>query len=117
MPMIALRFISSQVRSHQTQAPSTNGRVERMNCAIKDATIKRFYYETHDELQSPLADFISAYNFAEHLKTLKGLNTRFCLHFWFGSLPPGHRRQRLEVGAGIRSVPTACCKLCSVSQR
>lgn len=54
-----------------------------MNCAIKDATIKRFYYETHDELQSHLADFISAYNFAEHLKTLKGLNTRFCLHFWF----------------------------------
>ena len=27
--------------------PSTNGQVERMNRTIKDATVKRFYYETH----------------------------------------------------------------------
>lgn len=53
--------------------PWTNGQVERMNRTIKDATVKRFYYENHDELRGHLADFVSAYNFARRLKTLKGL--------------------------------------------
>ncbi|TPM41201.1 transposase family protein [Mesorhizobium sp. B2-3-2] len=29
----------------------TNGQVERMYRTIKDATVKRFYYETHDQLR------------------------------------------------------------------
>ena len=53
--------------------PWTNGQVERMNRTIKDATVRRFYYETHDQLRSHLADFVHAYNFAKRLKTLKGL--------------------------------------------
>jgi hypothetical protein len=53
--------------------PWTNGQVERMNRTIKDATVKRFHYDTHDELRGHLADFVSAYNFAKRLKTLKGL--------------------------------------------
>ena len=53
--------------------PWTNGQVERMNRTLKEATVKRFYYETHDQLRSHLADFVSAYNFARRLKTLKGL--------------------------------------------
>ena len=44
-----------------------------MNRTIKDATVKRFYYETHDQLRSHLGDFVAAYNFAKRLKTLKGL--------------------------------------------
>jgi transposase InsO family protein len=53
--------------------PWTNGQVERMNRTLKEATVKRYYYETHDQLRPHLADFISAYNFARRLKTLKGL--------------------------------------------
>jgi transposase InsO family protein len=53
--------------------PWTNGQVERMNRTIKDATVKRFHYNTHDQLRRHLANFISAYNFARRLKTLKGL--------------------------------------------
>jgi transposase InsO family protein len=53
--------------------PWTNGQVERMNRTLKEATVKRYYYETHDQLHSHLADFLSAYNFARRLKTLKGL--------------------------------------------
>ena len=34
---------------------------------------KRFYYETHDQLRSHLSDFVTAYNFAKPLKTLKTL--------------------------------------------
>ena len=46
-----------------------------MNRTIKDATVKRFYDETHDPLRSHLADFVTAHNFAKRLKTLKGLKT------------------------------------------
>jgi transposase InsO family protein len=51
-----------------------NGIVERMNRTIKDATVKRYFYETHDELRVHLRDFVDAYNFARRLKTLKGLS-------------------------------------------
>jgi len=53
--------------------PWTNGQVERMNRTIKEATVKRFHYETHEQLRSHLTDFVNAYNFARRLKTLKGL--------------------------------------------
>ena len=51
----------------------TNGQVERMNRTIKDATVKRFHYESHNQLRTHLADFMAAYNFARRLKTLGGL--------------------------------------------
>ncbi|TWG67334.1 integrase-like protein [Aminobacter sp. J44] len=44
-----------------------------MNRTIKDATVKRFYYESHSQLRQHLADFVSAYNYARRLKTLNGL--------------------------------------------
>ncbi len=53
--------------------PWTNGQVERMNRTIKDATVKRYHYDSHDQLRSRLNDFVSAYNFARRLKRLKGL--------------------------------------------
>ena len=53
--------------------PWTNGQVERMNRTIKDATVKRYHYDSHRQLEIHLADFIRAYNFGRRLKTLKGL--------------------------------------------
>ena len=53
--------------------PWTNGQVERMNRTIKEATVQRFYYESHQQLRQHLADFVAAYNFGRRLKTLKGL--------------------------------------------
>lgn len=53
--------------------PWTNGQVERMNRTIKEATVRRFHYDTADQLRSHLTDFVTAYNFAKRLKTLKGL--------------------------------------------
>ena len=53
--------------------PWTNGQVERMNRTIKEATVKRYYYATHEQLRTHLDDFVAAYNFARRLKTLKGL--------------------------------------------
>jgi transposase InsO family protein len=53
--------------------PWTNGQVERMNRTIKDATVKRFHYDNHDQLRQHLDDFMAAYNFGRRLKTLNGL--------------------------------------------
>ena len=61
---------------HRTTKPNhpwTNGQVERMNRTIKEATVKRYHYDSHDQLRQHLQDFIDAYNFARRLKTLKGL--------------------------------------------
>ena len=53
--------------------PWTNGQVERMNRTLKDATVKRYHYETHGQLNAHLEAFLMAYNFAKRLKTLRGL--------------------------------------------
>lgn len=53
--------------------PWTNGQVERMNRTLKDATVHRYFYETHQQLRDHLTTFLAAYNLAKRLKTLKGL--------------------------------------------
>jgi transposase InsO family protein len=53
--------------------PWTNGQVERMNRTIKDATVKRYHYDSHDQLRRHLQLFLDAYNHARRLKTLRGL--------------------------------------------
>ena len=55
------------------------GQVERMNSTIKQATVKRFHYDSHDQLRTHLADFLAAYNFARRLKALGGLTPYECI--------------------------------------
>jgi transposase InsO family protein len=83
--------------------PWTNGQVERMNRTLKDATVKRYFYETHAELRPHLADFVIAYNFARRLKTLKGLTPyEFIRKLWRKEpkrfiLDPLHQRPGLNI--------------------
>ena len=44
-----------------------------MNRTLKEPTVKRYHYDTHDQLKAHLAVFLDAYNFAKRLKTLRGL--------------------------------------------
>jgi IS30 family transposase len=53
--------------------PWTNGQVERMNRTLKEATVKKYCYQTHQHLREHLQAFLLAYNFAKRLKTLRGL--------------------------------------------
>jgi transposase InsO family protein len=69
----AYRRSRPQSQTAKPKHPWTNGQVERMNRTIKDATVKRYFYETHDELWAHLRDFVDAYNFARRLETLRGL--------------------------------------------
>jgi catechol 2,3-dioxygenase-like lactoylglutathione lyase family enzyme len=49
--------------------PWTNGQVERMNRTLKEATVRRYHYETHHQPEDRLAAFLDAYNLAKRLKT------------------------------------------------
>ncbi len=60
-------------RKTQVCHPWTNGQVERMNRTLKEATVKTYYYATHEQLCRHLEDFLNAYNFGKRLKTLQGL--------------------------------------------
>lgn len=51
--------------------PWTNGQAERMNRTIKDATTKAFHYPDLGALKAHVLAFVTAYNFAKHLKALR----------------------------------------------
>jgi transposase InsO family protein len=67
------RQFSIEHRLTQVKHPWMNGQVERMNRTIKEATVKRYHYDSRQQLENHLHDFIQAYNFARRLKTLHGL--------------------------------------------
>jgi transposase InsO family protein len=74
---------SIEHRLTKIKHPWTNGQVERMNRTIKEATVKRYHYDRHEELESHLADFIDAYNYGRRLKTLRGLTSyEFIVAAW-----------------------------------
>jgi hypothetical protein len=51
--------------------PCINGQAERMNRTIKDATTKTFHHPDVDALKTHVPAFVTAHNFAKHLKTLR----------------------------------------------
>ncbi len=83
--------------------PWTNGQVERMNRTIKDATVKRYHYTSHDHLKAHLHTFLMAYNFAKRLKTLKGLTPYEEILKWWQNQPerfnmkPHHQNLGLNI--------------------
>ena len=46
-----------------------------MNRTFKEATVKPYHYDNHEQLRTHLDNFMAAYNYARRLKTLSGLNT------------------------------------------
>ncbi len=75
---LALSFVVILMRNYQkTESLMPKGQrwpppfQARPESCIEDATVKRFYYESHDQLRTHLADFVAAYNFARRLKTLR----------------------------------------------
>jgi hypothetical protein len=44
-----------------------------MNRTLKEATVHRYHYDSHQQLRRHLDDFVNAYNFGRRLKTIKGL--------------------------------------------
>jgi transposase InsO family protein len=70
-------------RLTKVKHPWTNGQVERMNRTIKEATVKRYHYDCHQQFEAHLINFVNAYNFGRRLKTLKGLTPyEFICKIW-----------------------------------
>lgn len=53
--------------------PWTNGQVERMIRTIKEATVYRYFYDSHQQLSEHLDMLLMANNIAKRLKSLRGL--------------------------------------------
>jgi transposase InsO family protein len=51
--------------------PWTNGQAERMNRTVKEATIKIFHHPDLQALKTHVLAFVTAYDFAKHLKALR----------------------------------------------
>jgi transposase-like protein len=58
-------------RTTQFRHPWTNGQVEITNKIIKEATTKRFHYESFEQLKKHLMTFMLYYNHQRPLKSLK----------------------------------------------
>ena len=71
-----------------------------MNRTIKEATVQRYHY---DQLEAHLADFISAYNYARRLKTLKGLTPYEYICKCWTSRPEQFKLNPLQKMPGLNS--------------
>lgn len=95
--------------------PWTNGQVERMNRTIKDATVKRYHYDSHNQLRRHFADFLDAYNSARRLKTLSGLTPYSYICKISTSEPerfiliPIHQMPGLNTKVAVESDPSHVC--------
>jgi transposase InsO family protein len=69
----ACRSYGIEHRLTKPNHPWTNGQVERMNRTLKEATVRRYHYDSRRQLEDHLDAFLDAYNFAKRLKTLRGL--------------------------------------------
>ena len=74
-----------------------------MNQTIKGATVKRYHYESHDQLVRHLADFLVAYKFARRLKTLNGLTPHEFVCKRWTTEPERFRRNPLQKMPGLNT--------------
>ena len=106
--MFAMRCRENGIEHRCTRInhPWTNGQVERMNRTIKDATVRRYHYDSHEQLRRHLDHFVSAYNFGRRLKRLRGLTPyEFICKAWITepkrfTLDPIHQMPGLNTSVG-----------------
>jgi transposase InsO family protein len=83
--------------------PWTNGQVERMNRTLKEATVRRYHYESHRQLEDHLAAFLDAYNFARRLKTLRGLTPYEAICKAWAETPKCFRLDPVHLTSGLNT--------------
>lgn len=83
--------------------PWTNGQVERMNRTLKEATVRRYHYDSHDQLRQHLAAFLDAYNFAKRLKTLKGLTPFESICKVWTNEPNRFKHEPIQLTSGLHT--------------
>lgn len=77
-----------------------------MNRTIKEATVRRYHDDSHDQLRRHLGDFVNAYNFGRRRKTLRGFTPyEFICTAWASeperfTLNPNHKTPGLKSWIG-----------------
>jgi len=74
-----------------------------MNRTLKDATVRRYHYDTHRQLAEHLAAFLEAYNFAKRLKTLRGLTPYECICNAWADDPARFRYDPTNLTSGLNT--------------
>ena len=64
--------------------------------ALKEATVQRYRYDAHDQLERHLAHFINAYNCGRRLKTLKNSHQNHASTAQTRFISLGHRGRRIR---------------------
>lgn len=84
--LTALRRAATQPRGpcdrasvDQAKPPLANGQIGRLHRAIKNATVKRCQYGSHDHLRTQITHFMDACNFVSWPKTRNGLVPFECI--------------------------------------
>jgi hypothetical protein len=78
-----------------------------MNRTIKEATVKRYHYETHDQLRQHLTDFVAAYNFARRPSVVSSPMKQSAKHGQISQIDSyqiraiNHRDQTSRRGSGL----------------
>ena len=96
--------------------PWTNGQVERMNRTLKEAPVKRFHYQTTEELNEHLQVFLLAYHHAKRLKTLRGLTPHEFVGAQWQKNPPIFTQDPTHLTLGLYILTTPMVSSCWRSQ-
>jgi len=72
-----------------------------MNQTIKQATVKRFHDDNHQQLRQHLDLFINADNFARRLETLNGLTPYESIHKQWTDQPHGSHINLIQKLTGL----------------
>ena len=121
------KFLLKTYDSYKMNVYPTHRQVD-YPAEIKDATVKRYHYASHDELRQHLQLFVDAYNYGRRLKTLRGLTPHeFICQTWTKEperfrLDPSHHipgpysclaAARRADGLGLRPPFPPCAERCA----
>lgn len=74
-----------------------------MNRTLKEATVRRYHYYTHQKLEHHLAAFLDAHNFARRLKTLRGLTPYEAICKAWADEPERFRLHPVHLTSGLNT--------------
>lgn len=74
-----------------------------MNRTLKEATVRRYHYETKRQLEDHLGAFLDGYNFAKRQKMLRGLTPYEAICAAWANEPSRFRSDPIHLTSGLNT--------------